>query len=175
MGRLERTVVMLAVLLLGITAGVVGSVLFASDPWAPLGPYPEQDIISDRTVEVSEGAGTTTVVPLVRSDEDVTVEGVKCNDEPVTVSGTVSWVSVDPPGTQIRVGEGIRDRTAGCHAFTFHNPVPPSVVARTRTLTDQGYQPVWRITGTETPQRPDGTTGEALSWTTEPFVVELEP
>jgi len=175
MGRLERLAGALVVLLLGITTGAVGFWLLTPEEWSPLGPYPTQDVVSDRTMDVSEGAGTTITVPVVSSAEDVTVEGVKCNDEAVTVSGTVSWVSVDPPGTQIRVGEGIRDRAPGCSSFTFHNPIPPEVVERTAELQAAGFTPVWRVTGTETPQRDNGETGESLSWTTEPFVVEVAP
>jgi hypothetical protein len=173
MSRLERLAFTLLVLLLGITVGALGFWLVTPEPWSPLGPYPQQAVVSDRSIDVDEGAGTTITVPLVRSTGDVTVQGVKCNDEAVTVAGTVSWVSVDPPGTQVVVGSGVRTRSPGCSSFTFHNPIPQEIIDRTAALEDLGFTPVWRITGTETPQRENGETGESLSWTTEPFVVEV--
>ena len=59
----------------------------ASDPYSPLGPYPDQNVISDLRVDG---------LPAFRPHELVTVEGRKCVQEDVEVYGTQVWQSVDP-------------------------------------------------------------------------------
>lgn len=99
------------------------------------------------------------------------MSGRKCNEGGgYQIAGTVSWQSVDPRGTSIRTGSGARDAVDGCQDFEFRNDIPPDVLSVMRRQVAEGLEPLWRITGTETPQRDSGE-GVSLSWVTEPFRV----
>lgn len=121
--------------------------------------YPEQKITNRYVL----GA------PSVQEQDDVVVVGSKCNfsERGIKVSGTVTWVSADPPGTQIKTGEGSTTRESGCESFRFINPIPKEVVERTKDLATPDHPFVtWRITGHEVPEDPNIL---SESWTTEPF------
>lgn len=108
--------------------------------------------------------------PGVRLGGDLSVRGTKCNvsGHPVQVSGTTSWVAIDPPGSVFETGRGSATRVRGCVTRTFANQVPVAVVDRTRALTAAGARPcvTWRITGREVPVDPAGL---PAVWQTEPF------
>lgn len=150
--------------LLVVSAFTVDAWLGARDRFDPLGDYPTQQILNE----------TVSDVPTLTLLEDVIVEGIKCSNEtrPVQVSGVTTWVSVEPPGSIIQVGEGTALRNPGCEEFVFVNPIPPDVADRTLELFRDGLGSVeWRITGIETPIREDGKRGEPRTWTTEPFLI----
>ena len=108
--------------------------------------------------------------PGVRLGADLTVRGTKCNTtgHPIPVSGTTSWVSVDPPGSVIETARGNAVRPPGCVTREFANPVPDAVASRTRALiADTGAPCVtWTVTGREVPTDP--LILPAI-WRTEPF------
>lgn len=161
--RVAMTAIVVTVgILLG---GVVGRAL-QPEPWSPLGDYPTQSI------EVRQSPGE---IPRFELGEDATipVKGTKCNDTntPVTVVGTLSWVSIDPRGSVFLIAEGTGERLPGCTTTRFENQIPPEVIARQREL---GLaEMVWAIQGTETPVR-DGEEGVVVPWTTENFVLVME-
>lgn len=146
------------------------AVIFAAWPqpeWDPLGPYPTQTVNLTRsgrdgqpTINIDE----TTIVP---------VSGRKCvTGEGFEIRGTTSWQSVDPPGTIIRTGTGVRDAVDGCTRFHFETVIPATVLRAMRTQLNHGIDhPTWRIAGVETPAR-DGEEGVSRAWRTETFAVE---
>lgn len=161
--RGARVLLVVACVAFGLAGLLVGRVLFHSDQWSPLGPYPVQQVVAP----VVDGMPT---IPL--SAGTVKVRGTKCVDGAgYDVAGTSSWQSVDPRGTVIRTGTGTRPASDGCTSFTFVNTIPASVAAAVRTQTANGIdRPVWRLAGIERPV--DGTReGAELSWATEPFVL----
>lgn len=161
--RGARVLVVLTCLLFAAGGLLAGRVLFGPSTWAPLGPYPVQQVVAP----VVDGVPT---VPL--SAGVVKVHGRKCEDgDGYAVVGSASWQSLDPRGTIIRAGEGSRPAADGCTSFTFANTIPETVAeavhAQARTGVDR---PVWRLVGTERPV--DGErTGAELTWATEPFVL----
>jgi hypothetical protein len=162
-----------AMICLGIVAASVVMTLglvkiFAPPVWAPLGEYPVQ--------EVKNRAGGSDV-PAVYLDDDVYSTGSKCNrtDAAVSIIGSQSWVSANPPGTAIPIVKEARNvRLPGCSTRDYVNPIPPEVKARTVALYDAGFQDVtWYVTGSDTPVR-DGETGQRVVWQTQSFKI-LEP
>lgn len=111
-----------------------------------------------------------TKMPLVATDGlGVMVEGTKCSvsDESILVRSTIVWQSLIPRGTVIQVGEGVREQTPGCTTIKYDNPVPTSVLSRTRTLLANGYdRVVWILTGVETPEHPNAV---PRAWRTQPI------
>jgi hypothetical protein len=164
----RRTIVVAAVTVLASAVVVCASVWVGARwfgperPWNPLGAYPVQ------LVDVPHGEE----LPVIRLGDVVPVTGTKCvRDGPVQISGVLSWQAIDPPGGNIQVGTGERVQRTGCVTQTFENPIPPAVVEviaaqHARGLTD----PVWRITGTETPVN-GVRTGVPRVWVTDNFVV----
>lgn len=140
---------------------------FFGAEWAPLGDYPLQSVESPH----ASAAG----LPLVFSNEDVTVEATKCNDspDPVKVYGSVTWRTVDPSGTSIETSSNAPgEREPGCHDFKYANPIPPEVLARTADLEKSGREVVWKITGYEQPVSDDGSLGVGASCETESFIIK---
>lgn len=150
---------LIATLLFYLSLAVLGGAFLVAwqlrpdAPWDPLGDYPLQRVV-DKTV---------------RLDEPVQTVGTKCADESVTVTGSLRWQSIDPPGTVLFISSGSAVRQEGCHEFRFANPIPAAVLA---LIEQQGGPLHWIISGTETPIR-EGQTGVPRSWQTEPF--ELIP
>jgi hypothetical protein len=159
--RVVRALVLLAIALVCLAAAITFDAATAPDRWSPLGPYPVQQVLEPRD---------NTDTPFVSlADPVVHVAGEKCTEgDGYTISGTVSWQSMDPRGTSIVTGSGSREAVAGCTEFEYRNDIPPDVVQIMRHQVEDGLSPLWRITGTETPQR-DGEEGVSLSWSTEPF------
>ncbi len=142
------------------TIALVGLIVdraLSEQPWAPLGPFPEQLVIDDDLV-----------IPL--SQGFVTVEGTKCYDGPVNVAGEFRWQSVDPPGAIVAPRSGSARNRDGCLTTRFENPIPDEVV----DLVEQGVT-VWRLTGFEIPNDPEtGREGVLLNWETQAFTLTLE-
>lgn len=159
--RSMLAVVTLAVCMLLLAGAVMFNAATRPKAFAPLGPYPEQQVDEPRD---------NTDTPVVNlSNPVVHVNGRKCNEgEGFTITGTVSWASMDPRGTSIRTGEVTRTATEGCTRFRYRNDIPDDVLAIMRRQVDDGLRPLWRITGTEIPIGPDGE-GVPLTWATEPF------
>lgn len=134
------------------------------DPYSPLGPYPDQNVISDLRVDGK---------PAFRPHELVTVEGRKCVEEDVEVFGTQVWQSVDPSGRALQVGNGTRFAEEGCTDLEYSNEIPPEVAEKVRQQHAAGNPyPVWKITGIETPINAEtGENGESMTWETEPLVL----
>ena len=160
------------VVALALVAGLAGGyglwTALRPDRYDPLGEYPIQTVES----RVEGVAG-----PAVGVGEDLVVSGTKCNDadHPVTVRGNVEWVLTVPPGTTVSLPRGAGVRAPGCQVFTFSNPMPLEVVERSFELfqsTDQN--PVWRISGIETPYN-HAQTGAPRVFTSENFTVVVEP
>ena len=145
---------------------LIGRAIFdGPGPWSPLGPYPTQ------RVDLPRNGDDLPVVSL--TDGEVLVVGRKCvSGSGFTVTGTVSWQSVEPRGTTIRTGEGTREVTEpGCVSFEYLNTIPPDVARVMGHQIDDGHRPVWRIVGIETPASPDRGEGTPQTWATEPFRV----
>lgn len=148
-----------------------------------LGPYSMQTVqLHDEAVQVgSKGDPTAfTVYPVLRASEnnwnDVPVDAEKCSSEAVTVHGNSEWISMQPPGSVFPVSDGVAPRAAGCQKTSYKNPVPESVKSRVKELYKQGTDTsIWRITGTETPELSDGSSGASVSWATEPFAIVYSP
>lgn len=128
-------------------------------PWAPLGPYSEVHVVSslgDPRVKGVEVPGP------------VRTAGQRCASETVMVVGVVSWVSVDPAGSIVPVGQEASSRLAGCHDHHWAMPIPPGVSQRT---VEEGGRMAWRVSGTDTPYGDSGRAGVPALWSSEPFTV----
>ena len=106
----------------------------------------------------------------------VVTTGTKCAEVgEYTISGTVSWQSVEPRGTSIITGSGERDAPSDesqrCVTTVYENEIPEQVVAAMAAQLARGIErPLWRIVGVETPS--DGNReGVTASWRTELFGV----
>lgn len=150
------------------------------EPWAPLGPYPTQQIVSASPVDLTDGS--------------VDVIGTKCAEDDTPVRGVVRWQSVTPGGATVDAAEGstvaaptdaafierfaelggtiTTDPITGRRCLTrlFSNEIPAEVVKLSREWLAEGRRVAWVITGTESPA--DGAReGVPVVWATEPFEV----
>lgn len=141
--------------------------------WTPLGPFPEQEVISDTTVrwEIAGPGNTQDIPSIALSEQHVNVNGTKCYKEAVTVTGTVQWTSVEPPGRNWQAGQGTAVKQPGCATpkSPFENEIPPDVRRFVRTGGRDFV--VVTISGCETPTDPDRGEGATLCWSTEPFAL----
>lgn len=137
------------------------------EPWAPLGPFPQQT--------VSHPNGDTDPI-FDTTEAHIHVTAVKCRgDQPVQVTGTLAWRRISPAGYSTPPVEFPPSvQPAGCVTTTFANPIPTPVTADVCT----NGTSVWQIAGTETPVGQideTGTvtarTGVPLGWETEPFTL----
>ena len=145
---------------------------FEEEPWTPLGPYPQQQIIDSRPIRLSQGT--------------VSSVGTKCSEPNTPLEGVTRWISISPGGATVEVGRGstvrngpraagtqiIRDEATGrpCEVRSFENEIPDEVDQKTREWISDEIRVVWSITGVETPV--DGSRkGVPITWTTEPFEV----
>jgi len=172
--RLLDLSIAITVLALFVAVGSVAWTLTRSQPWTPLGPFPEQTITTDETVEwEGREAGTvpgdSVTIPAVPLAGPVPVEGTKCYRENVQIYGALSWSTVDPRGGIWQTGSGAATREAGCHTLSFRNEVPV-VVSDYVTGTDLPFVVV-TVSGCETPVDDDRGEGETLCWSTEPFAL----
>ena len=138
--------------------------IYEPDPYAPLGPYPEQTVHAQFEVDG---------YPAFVEGDAIPVTGEKCVDEPVSIIAEVQWQTFEPAGTYVSVGVGRREYEGGCVDLNFVNEMPDEVIEANREIRSEGFEaPVWVITGIETPINPDGgESGEPQTWTTEPFVI----
>lgn len=143
---------------------------FVEQEWSPLGPYPRQTIAAAHS-----GRDGNPTISL--SNPIVPVNGTKCADPgDYRISGTTSWISVNPRGVSIVTGSGERDAhgegSDRCVTFDFQNEIPPPVLSAMRGQLRRGVKrPLWRIVGVETPSDGDRE-GVSLSWRTETFGIE---
>ena len=137
---------------LGETAWHVRSHIVEYDP---LGEFPEQEVLNDDH--------------RVPTDSFVIIEGTQCNDsdETVTLSGEISWRSVDPPGIAFVVLAGVTELPPGCRTETFHNPVPEEVAELVEDV------PMWKVDGTAWPIDDEGNRGAPRDFQSEEFEVYL--
>lgn len=136
------------------------------DPLRPYTQVGEQDVLSP------EVEGIPTVYAFGDGPHSVPVRGLKCVDERTTVTGVLYFQAVEPPGSLVRVGEGEREREAGCENVKFDNDIPDRVLAITRR--QPGGRMLWRVSGSETPVRSDGLTGVTRSFRSEVFAIETQ-
>lgn len=123
----------------------IGAYLLTHGPDDPLGAFPVQ-----RVVEVTA--------------EGVTIEGTKCADRPVRISGESFWRSVDTPGLAVPLALGVRQHPGGCETRVYYNLFPAAVIA---------HPGVWQIVGTSCPIDDDGKrVGLCRSFETANFQVE---
>lgn len=179
-GKGQRFTVILTVAMIvaALAIGATAVTLYQqATRWDPLGQYETQTVI-DRLPGMS--------APAVRlSGGFVNVTGQKCNnsDEPITVTGTKSWVLIEPPGSIIpdnapastdKNGNRISapERLPGCTLKDYKNPIPGGVRERVIQLAAEGqYETIWVITGIETPEADNGDVGVARSWATTNFTI----
>lgn len=170
-GHRIYAVLLAAMVVAAIAIGATAVTLWRNyTRWDPLGVYPPQTV-------VNRVPGTSTPAVLLTSGE-VTVTGTKCNstDHPVTVTGTKTWVLVEPPGSVIpesaRNGGTNPDLLPGCSTHDYRNPIPPQVRDRVIELAEQGRsETIWAITGIETPVDDNGNKGVQRSWSTTNFTI----
>lgn len=164
--NLERaiSVVGVGLVLLAVAWGV-SSLRPPNDVFAPLGPYAEQKVTSDRSFE-----GMPAFVP----NEQINVEGTKCSSAAIQVFGIVNWIRVEPPGQTLTTSQGSRFAEVGCVTSQYANDIPPSVAEVVQDEAARGINTtVWRISGIETPiDSETGRNGETATWLTEPFVLK---
>ena len=148
-----------ALLAVSLATLAVGLANARGEAWAPLGPFPAQSITTDQPIDVYSGA--------------VGVDGTKCYNESVQVTGSLAWRSVDEPGQLLgHVEFPSAEKLAGCVGLSFANPIPDDVA---EVVCSNGPTR-WAIVGNEKPIgqiRDDGTiiprSGLALGWQTETF------
>lgn len=138
-------------------------------PPDPFGDYPLQDVqLPEAEVPVAHGDDpeVATLLPWVTVlDGQIPVEGTKCieADEPVPVSGTVSWRQVAPVVRTFPTSSGSAIRQPGCETSLFVDDIPPAVV---RAHNEGDGVTVWQVTGTETTDE-----GARQTWATENFAI----
>ena len=118
---------------------------------------------NDVSVPRVPGSG---LVPSVMVGDVVPVIGDVCNshDEPVKVSGVVTWNRLTPRGLNVEAGRGSNEIEPGCRALgPFENRMPDAVVS---DVVATGEPELWQISGQVVIDEPNG--GEA-SWVTESF------
>lgn len=71
-------------------------------------------------------------------------------------------------GATVQTGTGNREATDGCTTIEYRNDIPDEVVDLMRRQLDDGLEPLWHISGVETPID-DDRTGTPATWVTEPF------
>ena len=116
--------------------------------------------------------GQQVATATVRVGQDVTVTAVRCNrsKEPVVYHAVKQWVSVDPLGSTVLVGDTSATEQPGCTSFTFQDPMPGLVISRTNGLLSTGLKSVtWKIAAVDTPEGHANPT--TVSWSTTPIVV----
>ena len=146
------TLALVAVLLVEFTSGG------ESGPWAPLGDFPDQEVLN-------EG-------PVILGDP-IRVLGTKTYLERVDVLGEFGIICSDPT-IAVTFGSGTGEDLLGEITTEFENRLPPEAEAvLSRYLEDNGGSSECRLVGTET-----ATDGDRLSipatWRTGPFILTLD-
>lgn len=154
-------------------AAVTFSILAITKPkeWNPLGPYPEQRIITDDGARVRSSGQKELLIPLVHISEGVIlVSGSKCSKEKVEVESHYGWWSAYPDGFHSKVADGPPGKIIeGCQSFTFENKIPDEVKEWAETQIKKGKTPEAYLSGCETPIDDKGIKGTEVCWTTETF------
>ena len=132
--------------------------------WDPLGEYPLQVVMNKQ--EILNG----TSYPTIGIDDTLLVTGIKCATGRIKVEGTVTWVSDEPPGSEIETGTNTGTRGPGCVNQTYRVSVPDEIVEQVKIFKSEGIKSsIWHLTGTETPVKSDGSKGEPRTWITTSF------
>lgn len=156
--------IVIACLAIGLALAALGLELTATNeavapppPAKVLGPYPMQTV-TNRVAGV-EG-------PALRAGETTRITGELCSTRSVDVLTTITWQAVGHTGTFVTVGRDVpQHRDAGCHKFTFRNPMPPTVVMANGALRSDGTDPLWVVNGYEVP----AAGGQRETFTSDPF------
>lgn len=163
-----------SVIFLAVFVAVASGYKFvAPKPYDPLS-FPKQSV-----TDTLNGASST-----VHVGSPVHTTATKCSTTKTTVVGTLSWQSVEPPGTIITVSggaantypgpnridaHGIMADNHGCLERSFIDIMPDEVQTATRQFYASGLKVVvWVITGSETPNHPHAVT---RTWMTNPIYV----
>ena len=162
-----RTVKILGGVSISIVVFLLGATLFGAvaavrelrrteqvTGWDPLGSYPQQTTERD----------TYTV------GDDIRSMAIKCADVDVTVTGSVVWQSIAPPGIVVTVSSaGVAQRPKGCTQYSYVNPTPPAVADAVDRLGPLRFI----ITGVETPYDETDPTrlGVQRPWRTNVFTL----
>lgn len=142
----------------------LASLIVDSLRWDPLGEYPLQVVMNKQ--EILDG----TSYPTISLDDTLVVNGIKCASGRVKVEGTVTWVTDEPPGSEIETGTNAGTRGPGCVNQTYRVSVPDEIVEQVKIFKSEGVEgSIWHLTGTETPVKSDGSKGEPRTWITTSF------
>lgn len=133
-------------------------------PYAPLGPYPVQQVQLPTSVVDDDATPATEAVLLptltIRAGQRhviVPVVAQKCTKEATTVESHYRWRNVQPPGFTSPDLVSQTDLAAGCTTIQYANQMPSEVYDRVEALHDAGQDvSVWQIQGNDRPV-PDGT------------------
>lgn len=161
LGRFGIIVITVAITLLLV---LILQSFFYIFKWDPLGEYPLQVVMNKQ--EILNG----TSYPTIGIDDTLVVAGIKCATGRIKVEGTVTWVTDEPPGSEIETGTNTGTRGPGCVNQTYRVSVPNEIVEQVKIFKSEGVEEsIWHLTGTETPVKSDGTTGEPRTWITTSF------
>lgn len=141
------------------------------EPWSPLGPYPEQKIITEQPEKVRSNAQQDLLIPITSlSNGNIIVSGSKCSKEAVEVEGFYGWWSAYPGGFHVEAPDGPPGkRIKGCQSFTFENEIPDEIKEWAAGQIAKGRAPEVYLSGCETPIKDNGDKGTEVCWTTETF------
>lgn len=166
--RLRRAISRIGIITITVAMtlllALLGHTLLGLLKWDPLGEYPLQIVTNKQ--RVLDGVS----YPTIDVSDTLIITGIKCANGRIKVEGTVSWVTDEPPGSELQVGTNTGTRGPGCVNQTYRVSVPDEVVERIDTFASEGIDSsIWHLTGTETPVKPDGTEGEPRTWITTSF------
>lgn len=176
-GQRLTVVLTIAMVVAALAIGATAVTLYQqATKWDPLGVYEVQTVL-DRLPGESAPA-------VLLSSGFVHVTGQKCNnsEDPIIVTGTKSWLLIEPPGSLIPDAPALPSksnqpvstpkRLPGCTNKDYDNPIPAGVRERVIQLAREGrYSSVWAITGIETPEADNGDKGVQRSWATTNFTI----
>ena len=164
-GRFGIIIITIAITLL--LAGLTQSLLRVFK-WNPLGEYPLQVVMNNQ--EIVDGIS----YPTISLDDTLVVTGIKCASGRVKVQGTVTWVTDEPPGSEVETGTNTGTRGPGCVNQTYRVSVPDEILEQVKIFESEGIKSsIWHLTGTETPVKADGSEGESRTWITTSFRIRL--
>lgn len=161
---LSRLGIIIITVAMTLTLAGLASLVASSLRWDPLGEYPLQVVMNNQ--EILDG----TSYPTIGLDDTLVVTGIKCASGRVKVEGTVTWVTDEPPGSEIETGTNTGIRGPGCVNQTYRVSVPDEIVEQVKIFKSEGVEgSIWHLTGTETPVKSDGSKGEPRTWITTSF------
>lgn len=152
--RAPTIMVIVALIMGGVLVGAAVNLYHVRQAdWEPIGPFPRQEVLS------------------VDADT-ILVEGTKCYDDRVAITGEVRLISVDPPGlASLLMFRGGREVEPGCYTRTFANQWPPGALA---LIEEWDTEIVWMLWGEERPRDPDdlARVGAPATWETDHFIYQ---